>query len=103
MLQIKEIPPRPVEYDGLLCLGGVPKGTTETKIKEALQDFGAIESCTAPKQTILQHQVKFTAHEAAEQVVAKAPKREGLYDYAFLAFNSRPYDDIDSDGEGRGW
>ena len=103
VLQIKEIPPRPVEYDGLLCLGGVPKDTTETKIKDALQRFGTIEFCTAPKQSIMQYRVKFTLHTAAEQVIAKAPKMEGLYDYAFIAFNSRAYDDLDSGGEGRGW
>jgi hypothetical protein len=29
---------------------------------------------------------------------------DGLkYDYAFLAYKSVPYDEIDSGGEGRGW
>ena len=102
MLQIKDIPPRPTEYDGLLCLGGVPAGIDEAEIKEALRPFGKIEYCMANKQSN-SYQVKFTVHAAAEQAVANAQKVDGLYYYAYIAYNSRPYDDLDASGEGRGW
>ena len=44
VLQIKELPLRPAEYDGLLCLWGVPEDKDETMLKDTLQQFGAIES-----------------------------------------------------------
>ena len=105
VLQIKDIPARLAKYDGLLCLGGVSVGTDEAKIREALQPFGTIESCVANEQSSLPYRVKFKLHAAAEQVIAKAPKVEGLYEYVFVGYNSRPYDDLDStpSGEGRGW
>ena len=103
MLQIKDIPPRPAEYDGLLCLVGVPAGIDEAKIRQALERFGTIESCVANEQPTSPYRVKFTVHAAAEQVVAKAPKVKGLYDYVFIGYNSCPYDDLDTSGKGRGW
>ena len=103
MLQIKDIPSRPAEYDGLLCLGGMQEGTDEKTITAALHRFGEIERCMPPDQSASLYRVKFKDHLAAEEAT-KAPKVDGLnYDYASLAYNSRPYDDIDSGGEGRGW
>ena len=104
MLQIKDIPRRPAEYDGLLCLGGIQEGTTEKTITAALQRFGEIEDCMRPDdQSAALYRVKFKDHSAAAEA-AKAPKVDGLkYDGAFLAYKSVPYDEIDSGGEGRGW
>ena len=103
VLQIKDIPRRPAEYDGLLCLGGIQKGTDEKTITAALQRFGEIEDCMPPDQSAPLYRVKFKDHSAAEEAT-KAPKVDGLkYDYALLAYKSVPYDDIDSGGEGRGW
>lgn len=102
MLQIKDIPPRPPKYDGLLCLKEVAGGTSEATIKEALQRFGEIEDCQAPEKLISLYRVKFKTHAAAEQAAAQAPK-EGLCKVAFIAYNSRAYDDLDAGGEGRGW
>ena len=87
----------------MLCLGGVPDGTSEVMIKVALQRFGEIQVCMAPEQTISLFRVKFSTHAAAERVVMEAPKVKGLYDYAFVAYKSVPYDDLDSGGEARGW
>ena len=103
VLQIKEIPPRPTEYNGLLCLGGVPIGTDEAKIKKLLKRFGKIKSCTPPGPSITVYRVKFRAHAAAERAADEAPKIKGLCDFAFLAYKSVPYDDVDVGGEGRGW
>ena len=102
VLQIKDIPRRPAEYDGLLCLGGIQEGTAEKTITAALQRFGEIEDCMRPDQSAPLYRVKFKDHSAAEEA-AKAPKVDGLYEYAFPAYKSVPYDDINSGGEGRGW
>ena len=84
-------------------MGGIQEGTDEKTITEALQRFGEIECCMPPDQSASLYRVKFKDHSAAEEAT-KAPKVDGLnYDYASLAYNSRPYDDIDSGGEGRGW
>jgi len=102
VLQIKDIPRRPAEYDGLLCLIGIQEGTAEKTITAALQRFGEIEDCMRPDQSASLYRVKFKDHSAAEEA-AKAGSVDGLYDYAFLAYKSVPYDEIDSGGKGRGW
>ena len=102
VLQIKGLPPRPSEYDGLLCLGGVPAEVDEAMLRAALQRFGPIESIVASEHSNKEYQVnstwycKFTAHEAAEQATIAAPNL-GLCKYAFIAY--RDYDPYD----GRGW
>jgi len=96
VLQIKGLPPRPSEYDGLLCLGGVPAEVDEAMLRAALQRFGSIESIVAPKGSNKVHQVKFTAHKAAKQATIAAPNLD-LCKYAFIAY--RDYDPYD----GRGW
>ena len=72
-------------------------------IKAALQRFGEIEYCVPPGQSISLTQVKFKSHAAAEMAAVKAPKVEGLFDNAFVAYKSVPYDELDSGGDGRGW
>ena len=98
VLQIKGLPPRPSEYDGLLCLGGVPAEVDEAMLRAALQRFGPIETIVASEhsQVDLTRYCKFTAHEAAEQATIAAPNL-GLCKYAFIAY--RDYDPYD----GRGW
>ena len=44
VLQHKEIPPRPAQFDGCLRLGGMPR-VNEAAIREALGGFGEILSC----------------------------------------------------------
>jgi len=84
-------------------LGGIQEGTTKKTITAALQGFGEIEDCMPPDQSASLYRVKFKDHSAAEEAT-KAPMVDGLrYDYAFLAYKSVPYDEIDSGGEGRGW
>ena len=96
MLQIKELPPRPAEFDGLLCLGDVPAGMNEAALKAKLKRFGQIQYCEAPDGAIKQHRVKFAAHEAAQRAADAAPEL-GVCKYAFVAY--RDYDPYD----GRGW
>ena len=96
VLQIKGLPPRPSEYDGLLCLGGVPAKVGEAMLRAALQRFGSIESIVAPKGSNKEYQVKFTTHDAAEQATVAAPNLD-VCKYAFIAY--RDYDRYDD----RGW
>ena len=96
VLQIKEVPPRPSEYDGLLCLGGVPTEVddAEAMLRAALQRFGPIESVVGPAWN-KHYSVKFTTHEAAEQATVAAPNLD-VCKYAFIAYRDYEYDD-------RGW
>ena len=96
VLQIKGLPSRPSEYDGLLCLGHVPAEVDEATLRAALQRFGTIEYCAAPEGSIMQHRVKFATHSAAEQAKIDAPNL-GICKFAFIAY--RDYDPYD----GRGW
>ena len=96
VLQIKDLPPRPAEFDGLLCLGDVPAGMDEAALRSKLQQFGEIQYCQAPGGAVREHRVKFMAHQAAEQAAAEAPKL-AVCKYAFVAY--RDYDPYD----GRGW
>ena len=41
MLQIKEIPPRPAEFDGKLCLFGIAEHVGEVQVREALGNLEA--------------------------------------------------------------
>ena len=43
VLQLKEIPPRPAEFDGALCLFGLKQGKDEAAIGVALKRFGEIK------------------------------------------------------------
>ena len=44
VLQIKEIPPRPNEFDGALCLFDPKAGVDEAAVRLALSRFGEIKS-----------------------------------------------------------
>ena len=46
VLQIKEIPSRPSEFDGAICLFNVAQGIDERKVREQLKKFGDIVSYT---------------------------------------------------------
>ena len=44
VLQLKEIPQRPAEYDGMLCLFDLKEGVDEELIRGALKVYGEITS-----------------------------------------------------------
>jgi hypothetical protein len=46
VLQLKELPLRPPEYDGKLCLFDVAPGVDGAAIKAALESHGDVISCT---------------------------------------------------------
>ena len=71
VLQILEIPPRPVEYDGALCLFGLVEGCSESAVRACLKSFGKIVSYEAgagSTPTV----VRFSTHEAALAVRSRA-------------------------------
>ena len=45
VLQIEEIPPRPDEFDGVVCLFELSSNADESVVRAALIRFGTIESC----------------------------------------------------------
>ena len=101
VLQVKELPSRPLEYDGLLNLGDAPEDVSEAEVKERLQSFGEIEYCKAPEGTIVQYRVKFARHCDAEKAAAAAKEpaswTKGICKWAAIAYdNIREYGD-------RGW
>ncbi len=62
MLQLKEIPPRPKEFDGALCLFGLKLDVDEASIRTALGGLGEISSCQLEGDRAI---VRFATHEAA--------------------------------------
>jgi hypothetical protein len=62
VLQIEEIPPRPVEFDGVVCLFGLSANVDEDKVRKALMRFGTIESCDLSRSPPI---VRFASHESA--------------------------------------
>ena len=101
VMQLKETPLRPMEFDGALVLFGVKVG--ESEVMAALSKFGTINSCEVGAMTI----VRFATH-----VAALAAKREGpvpgLCDGIDTLFNERSYDGRQgkegmADDHGRGW
>ena len=98
VLQLKEIPARPANFNGVLCLGQLTDGVGEEQVCAALGGFGEIVLCQIGVHPGAH--VTFATHEAAQ--LAAAAKLT-ICAYAFIAWNDRPYDDIDEGGEGRGW
>ena len=65
VLQIKEIPPRPQEFDGELCLFGLKAGVDEAAVCQALSDLSTeFESCDLAFESTY-GVVRFTTHAAA--------------------------------------
>ena len=106
VLQLKEIPPRPKEFDGALCLWDLKPGVDEAQIRTVLGGFGEIWSCDLG--AIPAPIVKFATHEAALEVKKAASAWEALCDGLDTLYNERSYDgrrDANGrdDDDGRGW
>ena len=104
VLQLKEIPLRPTEFDGAVCLFGLkPEKNDEAAIREALNRFGTIKGIELNRDPAV---VRFTTHEAALQA-----EKEGLPELCGgigTLYNERSYDGRKSeanrsDDDGRGW
>eukprot|EP00312_Isochrysidales_sp_CCMP1244_P014706 CAMPEP_0202741946 /NCGR_PEP_ID=MMETSP1388-20130828/4654_1 /ASSEMBLY_ACC=CAM_ASM_000864 /TAXON_ID=37098 /ORGANISM="Isochrysis sp, Strain CCMP1244" /LENGTH=1959 /DNA_ID=CAMNT_0049408819 /DNA_START=358 /DNA_END=6236 /DNA_ORIENTATION=+ len=105
VLQIKEIPLRPANFDGALCLYGLAEGIGEAQVRSALEPSGTLVGCELDLQPAI---VRFSTHTAALGAVAAAAMR-GLCAGSDLLYNERSYDgrtgDADgrADDTGRGW
>jgi len=107
VLQLKELPPRPREYDGKLCLFDVAPGVDGAAIKAALVPYGDIVSCMLGK-TARPATVCFATHAAAQAAKRAAAQLVHIAGGVDTLFNERSYDGrhgeagLDDD-EGRGW
>eukprot|EP00900_Chrysochromulina_parva_P027515 jgi/Chrpa1/9398/Chrysochromulina_OHIO_Genome00015588-RA len=106
VLQLKELPPRPPEYDGKLCLFDLAPGVDGAAIKGALESHGDIKSCTLGRFGSMT--VCFTTHAAAKAAKRAAAQLAHIAGGVDTLFNERSYDGrhgeagLDDD-EGRGW
>ena len=103
VLQLKEIPPRPAEFDGALCLFGLKQGKDEAAIGAALKRFGEIKRIELDRDPAV---VRFTTHAAA--LAAKREALPDLCDGMDTLYNERSYDGRKGvagreDDYGRGW
>jgi hypothetical protein len=87
VLQIEEIPLRPAEFDGVVCMFKLSANVDEIKVRAALVGFGAIESCDLERTPPI---VRFTSHASA--VAAKnAGAWPGLCEGLDTLYNETPY------------
>ena len=87
VLQIEEIPPRPAEFDGVVCLFKLSANVDKNKVRAALIGFGTIESCDLSRSPPI---VRFASHESA--VTAKnAGAPPGLCEGLDTLYNVTPY------------
>jgi hypothetical protein len=87
VLQIEEIPPRPAEFDGVVCLFKLSSNVDESVVRAALVGFGTIESCDLSRSPAI---VRFTSHASA--VAAKdAGAPPGLCEGLDTLYNETPY------------
>ena len=106
VLQLKEIPQRPAEYDGCICLFDLVKDTDEIAIRAALSEYGEIvriEMGEWPPAT-----VRFATHEAARGARRAAEELTHIAGGIDTLYNERSYDGRKDeagrdDDDGRGW
>ena len=105
VLQIKEIPPRPAEFDGALCLFGLEDGKDEAAIRAAFGRFGTIVGVDFRSTMAV---VRFATHDAALKAKQAGPPK-GLCEGLDTEYNTRSYDGRRGDAngrdddDGRGW
>jgi len=89
VLQLKEIPLRPKEYDGVICLFEMAKGADEAAVRMALETFGAIESIDMGVSFAT---VRFSTHESARAARRAAAELTSIAGGVDTQFNERSYD-----------
>ena len=99
VLQIKEIPLRPKEFDGVLCLFGPKARAGEQAVRKTFgRRFGEIVDVVDRRLPPVERDeiaVRFTTHQAALDAIAAGVPHE-LCNGLDTLYNERPYD-------GRGW
>ena len=105
VMQLKEVPPRPPEFDGAICLFGLCDGVTETHVMDAMRRFGPLSGdCELMGDMAFVHFTTRTSAIAA--IEAGAP--EGICKGIDFRYNERSYDGRSGqtgldDDNGRGW
>ena len=87
VLQIEEIPPRPAEFDGVVCLFKLSANVDENKVRAALVRFGTIESCDLSRTPPI---VRFASHLSAVKA-KEAGAWPGLCEGLDTLYNETPY------------
>ena len=66
-MQIKEIPPRPTHYDGIVCVYFLKNGTSVQALTVALSRYGDVVSCKVlnPAAFYLEAEARFSSYAAA--------------------------------------
>lgn len=108
VLQLKEMPQRPAEYDGYICLFDLAEGTDEASIRAKLSKYGEIMSVSVEAGALPPATVRFSTHEAARGARRAAKELKCLAGGIDTLFNERSYDGREGDSErddddGRGW
>ena len=92
VLQLKEIEPRPAEYDGMLCLGELTESANENAVGVIFSPFGTIinfEPGTNPAR------LTFSEHASAVHAAA-ADTPNSICSFVCVTWNDRAYTN-------RGW
>ena len=101
VLQLKEIPPRPVEFDGALCLFVLIKDVDEAAVRRAVQGIIRCDLAADPPR------VYFASHDVAMQAKS-CDAWAKLCDGCNTLYNERSYGSCSQDeggdaDNGRGW
>jgi hypothetical protein len=87
VLQIEEIPPRPAEFDGVVCLFKLSANVDENKVRAALKRFGTVKSCDLSRSPPI---VRFASHLSAVKA-KEAGAWPGLCEGLDTLYNETPY------------
>ena len=90
VIQVKNVPPRPAQYDGLVEIHELPDSVTVASLTDDLSQIGEVIECRA---TVGQALVRFATHEMAQSALEELSKRDTAVSWPY---NSLPYSD-------RGW
>ena len=96
VLQLKEIPPRPADFDGALAIFGPKEGLNESQIRSTLEKVGKIESIEATPDMPQKWVVRFATHKLALEAKEQFGSMPELWAGLDTLYNERPYDE-------RGW
>ncbi len=87
VLQIEEIPPRPAEFNGVVCLFKLSANVKEKAVRAALKRFGTIKSCDLSRSPPI---VRFASHSSAVKA-KEAGAWPGLCEGLDTLYNETPY------------
>jgi hypothetical protein len=108
VLQLKEIPARPSEYDGRICLFDLEEGVGEADVREALERFEHLGPIASVDMNASPVEVRFATQDAARAARRAAAALAHIAGGVDTKFNERSYDGRKGevgrdDDDGRGW